>query len=122
MLYLTKLNPHNFFHVRVFLVSTAKLSHPNGVFASKPDPYLEFSVDGKNIQKTEIAHRTLNPTWNQHFVVYAHTLIYSRDYTICFMASQYRRLDCQNTESRSTEDIPREDIFSLLLFKVLSNT
>lgn len=50
-------------------VSTAKLSHPNGVFASKPDPYLEFSVDGKNIQKTEIAHRTLNPTWNQHFVV-----------------------------------------------------
>lgn len=64
----TKIGPAEFCsHLCLFLVTTAKLSHPNGVL--KPDPYLEFTVDGKNIQKTGIAHRTLSPTWNQHFVV-----------------------------------------------------
>jgi len=35
----------------------------------KSDPYIKIVVDGKEIKKTSIKKRTLNPVWNETFAV-----------------------------------------------------
>ena len=53
----------------LFLVAGAKLNSFGGFFSSKPDPYLELSVDGQPPRKTDVVKKTLNPSWNEHFTV-----------------------------------------------------
>jgi len=57
----------------VLLVSVAvcyaQLSISNGVFLTKPDPYVEFSVDGQQKQRTDVERKTLQPSWNAEFSV-----------------------------------------------------
>jgi len=50
-------------------VSQAQLSISNGVFLTKPDPYVEFSVDGQQKQRTDVERKTLQPSWNAEFSV-----------------------------------------------------
>jgi len=50
-------------------VSQAQLSISNGVFLTKPDPYVEFSVDGQQKQRTDVERKTLHPSWNTEFSV-----------------------------------------------------
>jgi len=50
-------------------VSQAQLSISNGVFLTKPDPYVEFSVDGQQKQRTDVERKTLHPSWNAEFSV-----------------------------------------------------
>ena len=48
-------------------VCQAQLSISNGVFLTKPDPYVEFSVDGQQKQRTDVERKTLQPSWNAEF-------------------------------------------------------
>jgi len=50
-----------------FAVCQAQLSISNGVFLTKPDPYVEFSVDGQQKQRTDVERKTLQPSWNAEF-------------------------------------------------------
>lgn len=50
-------------------VCQAQLSISNGVFLTKPDPYVEFSVDGQQKQRTDVERKTLQPSWNADFSV-----------------------------------------------------
>jgi len=50
-------------------VCQAQLSISNGVFLTKPDPYVEFSVDGQQKQRTDVERKTLQPLWNADFSV-----------------------------------------------------
>ena len=52
-----------------FVVCHAQLSISNGVFLTKPDPYVEFSVDGQQKQRTDVERKTLQPSWNAEFSV-----------------------------------------------------
>ena len=53
----------------IFSVCNAKLSSQGGMFTTKPDAYLELSVDGQPPRKTDTVKKTWNPTWNDHFTV-----------------------------------------------------
>jgi len=50
-------------------VCHAQLSISNGVFLTKPDPYVEFSVDGQQKHRTDVERKTLQPSWNAEFSV-----------------------------------------------------
>ncbi|XP_071091947.1 E3 ubiquitin-protein ligase Su(dx)-like [Haliotis cracherodii] len=54
--------------LQVTIVS-AKLNGSGGVFSSKPDPYLELSVDGQPPKKTDVSKKTTTPKWDEHFTV-----------------------------------------------------
>jgi len=45
------------------------LSISNGVFLTKPDPYVEFSIDGQQRQRTDVVRKTLQPKWDAEFSV-----------------------------------------------------
>lgn len=51
------------------VICNAKLSSQGGMFTTKPDAYLELSVDGQPPRKTDTVKKTWNPTWNDHFTV-----------------------------------------------------
>ncbi|GFO43496.1 nedd4-like e3 ubiquitin-protein ligase wwp1 [Plakobranchus ocellatus] len=53
----------------IVTVSSAKLTGGGGLFTSKPDPYLELSVDGQPPRKTDVARKTTTPKWDEHFTV-----------------------------------------------------
>ncbi|BFZ13158.1 hypothetical protein BsWGS_16197 [Bradybaena similaris] len=53
----------------VVTVASAKLSTSGGLFSSKPDPYLELSVDGQPPRKTDVCRKTLLPKWDEHFTI-----------------------------------------------------
>ena len=57
-------------YIYLLSVSNAKLTVSGGLFSSKADPYLQLSVDGQPPRKTEVAKKTWNPAWNEHFTVY----------------------------------------------------
>jgi Ca2+-dependent lipid-binding protein len=48
-------------------VKDAQLVTPNGMFVSKPDPYVEFSVDGQMKHRTDVERKTFRPSWNAEF-------------------------------------------------------
>ncbi|XP_013380651.1 E3 ubiquitin-protein ligase Su(dx) isoform X2 [Lingula anatina] len=50
-------------------IAKADLQSAGGLFSSKPDPYLELSIDGTPPRKTEVLKKTSNPTWDEHFTV-----------------------------------------------------
>ncbi|KAL5022685.1 hypothetical protein ScPMuIL_001840 [Solemya velum] len=50
-------------------VQNAKLTSGSGLFSSKPDPFLELSVDGQPPRKTEVVKKTTSPKWDEHFTV-----------------------------------------------------
>ncbi|XP_005105292.1 E3 ubiquitin-protein ligase Su(dx) [Aplysia californica] len=53
----------------VVTVKSAKITTVGGLFSSKPDPYLELSVDGQPPRKTDVCRKTLSPKWDDHFTV-----------------------------------------------------
>ncbi|RUS88330.1 hypothetical protein EGW08_003901 [Elysia chlorotica] len=53
----------------IVTVSSAKLTSSGGIFAAKPDPYLELSVDGQPPRKTDVSRKTATPKWDEHFTV-----------------------------------------------------
>lgn len=53
----------------IVTVSSAKLTSGGGLFAAKPDPYLELSVDGQPPRKTDVSRKTSTPKWDEHFTV-----------------------------------------------------
>ncbi|KAK3772899.1 hypothetical protein RRG08_024084 [Elysia crispata] len=53
----------------IVTVSSAKLTTGGGIFAAKPDPYLELSVDGQPPRKTDVSRKTATPKWDEHFTV-----------------------------------------------------
>ncbi|KAK3589293.1 hypothetical protein CHS0354_026945 [Potamilus streckersoni] len=57
-----------FFQLQV-TVASAKLTNTGGIFSSKPDPFLELSVDGQPPRKTEVCKKTVTPKWDEHFTV-----------------------------------------------------
>ncbi|XP_078607759.1 NEDD4-like E3 ubiquitin-protein ligase WWP2 isoform X1 [Branchiostoma floridae x Branchiostoma japonicum] len=61
-------NP-SFSQLQVTITSAKLKDVGGGWFASKPDPYVELSVDGQPPRKTEVVKKTLTPTWNEHFTV-----------------------------------------------------
>ncbi|XP_059140326.1 E3 ubiquitin-protein ligase Su(dx)-like [Physella acuta] len=50
-------------------VSSAKLNTAGGLFSSKPDPYLELSIDGGSARKTDVCRKTTTPKWDDQFTV-----------------------------------------------------
>ncbi|XP_041375572.1 NEDD4-like E3 ubiquitin-protein ligase WWP1 [Gigantopelta aegis] len=50
-------------------IQSAKLTTTGGIFSSKPDTYLELSVDGQPPRKTDISKKTTTPKWDEHFTV-----------------------------------------------------
>lgn len=52
-------------------VTSAKLNTAGGLFSSKPDPYLELSVDGHSSRKTEVCRKTLTPKWDEQITILA---------------------------------------------------
>ncbi|BFZ19909.1 hypothetical protein BsWGS_22948 [Bradybaena similaris] len=53
----------------IVTVSSAKLSTSGSLFSSKPDPYLEVSVDGQPPRKTDVCRKTYSPKWDENFTV-----------------------------------------------------
>lgn len=53
----------------VVTVKSAKILTTGGLFSSKPDPYLELSVDGQPPRKTDVSRKTVSPKWDEHFTV-----------------------------------------------------
>lgn len=49
-----------------FVVETASLK---SISFLKPNPYIEFSIDDKTPRKTEVSKSTLQPKWNEKFIV-----------------------------------------------------
>jgi len=55
--------------VKYLSVKSAKIHSHAGLFQTKPDVYIELSVDGQEGKRTDTVHRTLHPTWNKSFTV-----------------------------------------------------
>ena len=56
-------------YIFIFSVHTAKLTGSGGLFSSRPDCFLELSVDHQPPRKTEVCKKTSNPKWEEHFTV-----------------------------------------------------
>jgi len=50
-------------------ICNCKLNSQGGVFTSKPDAYIELSVDGQPPRKTDPVKKSWNPQWNEPFTV-----------------------------------------------------
>ncbi|KAJ8313203.1 hypothetical protein KUTeg_009244 [Tegillarca granosa] len=50
-------------------VQSAKITGTGGVFSSKPDPFVELSVDGQPPRKTEAGKKTTTPKWDEDFTI-----------------------------------------------------
>ncbi|XP_061162801.1 E3 ubiquitin-protein ligase Su(dx)-like [Saccostrea echinata] len=50
-------------------VNSAKITGSGGVFSSKPDPFVEVSVDGQPPRKTDVQKKTTNPKWDDDFTL-----------------------------------------------------
>lgn len=50
-------------------VQSAKLSGSGGLFSSRPDSFIELSVDSQPPRKTEVCKKTSNPKWEEPFTV-----------------------------------------------------
>lgn len=58
----------------VFVVTTAEITNTAALFSSKPDAYVELTLDGQTARKTEIAKKTCSPKWDEIFTVYVSLL------------------------------------------------
>ncbi|KAH9489759.1 hypothetical protein Btru_036669 [Bulinus truncatus] len=52
-------------------ILSAKLNAVGGLFSTKPDPYLELSVDGHSPRKTDVCRKTLTPKWEDQMTILA---------------------------------------------------
>ncbi|XP_064610823.1 NEDD4-like E3 ubiquitin-protein ligase WWP1 [Liolophura sinensis] len=50
-------------------IQSAKLSSLGGLFSSKPDAFVELSVDGQPPRRTEVVKKSSTPKWDEHITV-----------------------------------------------------
>jgi len=86
-------------------VSQAQLSISNGVFLTKPDPYVEFSVDGQQKKRTDVERKTLQPSWNADFSVLVIVSLYFQFLTVSLLQH----------EEHSTHKKPRADMLAVVI-------
>lgn len=53
----------------MFVVTTAEITNTAALFSSKPDAYVELTLDGQAARRTEIAKKTCSPKWDDVFTM-----------------------------------------------------
>ena len=57
----------NYCSFNLKIVKSANFIPSGGIFNAKGDIYVEMIIDGTPSRKTEIAHKTWSPEWNETF-------------------------------------------------------